>query len=270
MIYLDNIKWKTIGALGLLCSLTVPALAGTPFNVDDPGTAEPHHVQLDLAAITGQVRGSESDVLPSVSFGYGATDTVELDLGLSAGSIRNSGSDRVSGLGDTTAGVKWRFQEETASRPQLAVSGQIKFPTASRSRGLGSGRYDYTPGLSLGKSFGKYAFCAGAGYNFVGDPDAKNNTYYGVCLTYQTTEKTTVGAQIYGNTAAASGQRDELAYGIGATCNYQPNQSLQVMVGRSMHGFSDLNVYAGLEFDFGPKAAPATPAPAEAASEKKG
>ncbi len=275
MIYLENIGLKAAGVMGLLCSLTLPALAGAPFNVDDPGTVELHHVQITLAAQAGQVRGSEqlpgseSDVLPGVSFGYGVTDTVELDLGLSAGSIRNSGSARVSGLGDTTASVKWRFQQETASRPQLAVTGQIKLPTASRSQGLGSGRFDSTPGFCLGKSFGKYAFCAGAGYNFVGDPDAKNNAYYGACLTYQTTEKITLGAQVYGSTAAASGQRDELAYGVGATCNYRPNQALQVMVGRSVHGFSDLNVYVGLSFDFGPRAAPTAPTPAEASPEKK-
>lgn len=246
----------------LLALLPGTGFAGTPFNVDDPGTAEPLHLQIDLATVTSQVRGSESDLLPSVSFGYGYNNTVELDLCLAAASIRSSGSSRVTGLGDTTAGAKWRFQEETANRPQIAVTGQIKFPTASRSKGLGTGRFDYTPGFSLAKSFGHYALCAGAGYNFVGDPDAKCNAYYGICLTCQSTQTLVLGAQLYGNSSAAPGTPDELAYGIGLSRTLTPDETLQVMVGRSTQGLADLNVYVGLECVFGPKAQPSAPVPA--------
>ncbi len=261
---------KTVVTAVLLLSLQPMAHAGCPFNVDDPGTDEPQHVVLNLAAVTSQVSGSESDLFPSANFGYGLNNNFEVDLGSAIDSVRNSGSPRIFGYGDTTLYAKWRFLEETSKRPQVALTGLVKFPTASRQRGLGSGYYDYIPALCLAKSFGRYFACANAGYNILGDPGAISNTYYGLCVTYQATELLTIGGQLYGSGSASPGTSGELAYGLGLTYNYRPDQAFQLTIGRSARGLSDLNVYAGFQFDLGAvggsrrSAPPATAAPTPA------
>lgn len=141
--------------------------------------------------------------------------------------------------------------EETKKRPQLALGYQMKFPTGDVNRGLGSGTLDNALWLSGAKSFGRWVSFANIGYNFLGGGSGRNNLFLGTGLTYQLTEKLIVGAQVYGNSSSASGARDELAWGAGLTYNFAPDRTFLLSLGRSEHGFSDLNVYAGFSFTFG-------------------
>ena len=56
-----------------------------------------------------------------------------------------------SGLGDTKVGVKWHLVDDEGWRPALALQPFVKLPTASRSKGLGSGRADFGVFLLAGK-----------------------------------------------------------------------------------------------------------------------
>jgi len=49
----------------------------------------------------------------------------------------------VTGVGDNWLGPQYRFYKQTPRVPSLAVSYQIKFPSASAAKGLGSGRVDH-------------------------------------------------------------------------------------------------------------------------------
>ncbi len=243
-------RFTQIALIMALGCLGMPVLAGPPFNVDDPGTVELHHYQLTAAYISSQSSAGEQQAFPNLSLGYGLTNNIELDLGLGANSVRNTGMPRVAGFGDTTLGFKWRFQEENKRKPQLALGYQIKVPTADVDRGLGSGTVDNSFWLTGAKSYGRWVAFTNVGYNFLGGRSGENNLFYGLGLTYQLTEKLVVGAQVYGNTAAAPGTKSELAWGVGMTYNWAPDRALLVGLGRSEQGFSDLNVYAGLQFTF--------------------
>ena len=164
--------------------------------------------------------------------------------------MRTSGVGRKTGFGDLTPAIKWRFKDETKSSPQFALGYQVKLPTASVSQGLGTGRTDHIVWLSSAKSFKRLQAFSNVGYNFLGHDGSKNNLFYGLGMSYQATETLIVGAQLFGNTANAQGGTDELAWGLGATYNYAPDQSFLFQIGRSMKGFSDLNLYAGLNFNF--------------------
>ncbi|HLK55819.1 MAG TPA: hypothetical protein VKU00_04620 [Chthonomonadaceae bacterium] len=237
-------------ALLVLGTLATASLAGPPYNIDDPGTVEFRHFSLITYYASSHTAGSEAQGTPSFLLAYGLRNNVELDLVGGVTSARTTGIGRKTGFGDLSPMVRWRFKEETKNCPQFALGYQMKIPTASASQGLGTGAMDHALWLSSAKSFKRLQAFGNVGYNFLGGSDGKNNLFYGVGLNYQTTDKLILGAQIYGNSANAPGNTDDLSWGIGAIYMYRPDQALLLQAGRSMKGYSDLNIYAGIGFTF--------------------
>lgn len=76
---------------------------------------------------------------------FGFTEDSELRLGMENYLSQRSDDPpgRRSGIGDAFPGVKYRFLKQDGFWPTLAVSYDVKVPTASRKKGLGSGRVDH-------------------------------------------------------------------------------------------------------------------------------
>ncbi len=241
------IKIKTGLLAGALCALGVPALAGPPYNVDDPGTAEYQHIEENTAYTTSRTADARSDE-PSTEINYSFSKTIQLTLGSGMASQRLTGARPVAGMADSSAEFKWRFREEDAKTPGLSLHYFLKIPTASAARGLGSGKFDHALLLAAGKQVGRvYAF-GNLGGSLPGAPDERNNLILGGAVSYQLTAAMTLGGQVYGNTSAAVGEGGNLSWGLTATRDLLPGRTLLLQVGRSTQGPSNLNVYAGLQF----------------------
>ena len=240
--------WFFMGVFGVAAT---PVVAGPPYDVADPETPEKHRIELNIGYLSSQARGAETQEFPSFDFNYGYLNNLQLTLGVTGVSMRRSGIGRAAGLGDILPEIKWRFQEETKFRPQLALDYALKIPTASRSRGLGTGYVDHALLLIGQKSFGRATLFGNVGCNIVGDKDSRNSLLYGVVYTYQLAQRLSVGVEAYGNTSAAAGERAEFAGGVGLTYNFAPDRALLLKAGRSVQGFSSLNVYAGVQLNFG-------------------
>ncbi|MCS6896844.1 MAG: transporter [Nitrospira sp.] len=85
------------------------------------------------------------------------------------------------GLGDIIVRGRYYAVEEGEFVPLIALTGRVKIPTASESKGLGTGALDHGYGVELSKMFGErwIAFLDG-GYNFIGDPEGRElqNQYW--------------------------------------------------------------------------------------------
>ena len=57
---------------------------------------------------------------------------------------QTNGGVKRTGLGDTQLGIQAVLQHESQSRPGVAIAYYIKLPTASSTKGLGTGRVDHT------------------------------------------------------------------------------------------------------------------------------
>lgn len=93
--------------------------------------------------------GKLSRLLPFTELVYGLTDRQELTLegaGLSKGGHY--------GLNDIVVGTKYILHKETVRAPGLAGSFELKLPTGSESRGLGTGEFDYVLRLRAQKTWG--------------------------------------------------------------------------------------------------------------------
>lgn len=76
---------------------------------------------------------------------FGLTEDVELRLGMDNYLSQRSedAKGRRSGVGDTSPGFKYRFLKQDELWPTLAFAYEIKVPSASRKKRLGSGRADH-------------------------------------------------------------------------------------------------------------------------------
>lgn len=86
-----------------------------------------------------------------------------------------------SGLGDVVAGVTYNALILNPEKFYLDLGAKVKIPTASSSRGLGTGETDYTVLADAYKTFGSITALATIGYKVLGDPDGVtlNNTWFG-------------------------------------------------------------------------------------------
>jgi hypothetical protein len=76
---------------------------------------------------------------------FGLTEDIELHLGMVnyISQISQDHEGRRSGVGDTSPGFKYRLLKEDGLWPTLSFAYDVKVPTASRKKGLGSGRVDH-------------------------------------------------------------------------------------------------------------------------------
>ena len=75
--------------------------------------------------------------------------------------------DRRESLGDLKLGASYLMP---ISVVDLAITGQVKLPTASKARNLGTGEVDYAVGAELSKNLGPITPFVGVSYTIPGDP----------------------------------------------------------------------------------------------------
>lgn len=119
------------------------------------------------------------------------------------------------GLGDISARTSYLLQPFYAWMPFIDLIGRIKFPTASRSDGLGTGEFDYGLEVELSKRIGPFTPFAVGGYRVLGSPPGstlRNVAVASLGSTYSLTDSLPLGILLdYRDAAsAASSTRLEL------------------------------------------------------------
>lgn len=76
--------------------------------------------------------------------------------------------DRREGIGDLRLGAAYSVAAPAVS---VTLATEVKVPTASQARGLGTGELDYSLGAEVSKTLGRVTPFAGVGYTVAGDPD---------------------------------------------------------------------------------------------------
>jgi hypothetical protein len=107
-----------------------------------------------------------------------------------------------SGFGDTTGSVTKYLIDDDETGISVDLKGEIKFATANQSRGLGTGKNDYSIEVDVNKDFSTFGILGTLGYSVLGSPGVVvvngiqqkiifHNIFYGsVGATYKITENT--------------------------------------------------------------------------------
>ena len=140
------------------------------------------------------------------------------------------GSDRVaSGIGDVTSGYTRYVLNEEDDGVDLDLGGIVKFATASASKGLGTGKADFSLQSVLSESFGDFHVSGTLGYTFVGKPanlNYRNAVYAAIDGSYKITSEVSAGVTVNAGGSIIPGQprtRDTTAY-----LDFSPLKKLKV------------------------------------------
>jgi hypothetical protein len=79
-----------------------------------------------------------------------------------------------TGIGDMYVYGSYILIKESNSLPGFSTDGFVKFPTASSSLNIGTGKFDFNLAVSARKFFGTFLFYVQAGYLFLGNSSEAN------------------------------------------------------------------------------------------------
>lgn len=115
------------------------ARAGPPFITDAPEPVDYRHWEFYIASQYAYNGYVEEGTLPHLEHNYGAVPDLQLHLLIPLAFFHPNGGPTMYGIGDTEAGVKYRFTHESDTTPQIGCFPLLHLPTGGSDRGLGAG-----------------------------------------------------------------------------------------------------------------------------------
>lgn len=121
--------------------------------------------------------------------------------------MRRREGEVVAGLGDIVASATYTAYDNEGSDLSIDLTGKVKFGTANRDRGLGTGANDYTAQVDVYQGYAALTVFAGAGYTVMGStPYMQLNNVYSVTLgaSYSTSDTAQLGLSYDGQQAPSA------------------------------------------------------------------
>jgi len=138
-------------------------------------------------------------------------------------------------MGDLQIGVKYRFLEESATRPEIAVFPSTSLPTGNQQMGLGLGHPQTFLPIWAQKSAGPWTLFGGGGLHVNPGAGNRNWWYSGATLTRKVTPQISVGGEVYHTTANAIGAAGSTGFNFGFVRNIDGRHALLLSAGRAMN-----------------------------------
>ncbi len=255
-----------LGALAVLVSASTVALAGPPFQTDDPEPIDFRNYEFYTFASSDGTAVETDTAGPALEFNWGALPNVHLHVIVPAAAIFPSNNPslapagtgpRTFGLGDIELGIKLRFVQETKHRPMIGTFTMFEMPSGNAARGLGVGKTWYKLPLWVQKSFGPWTTYGGGGEALVNAPGYRNYPFAGWLVQRDLGKKVTLATEIFyhGPEGPATAQtRPATLVDIGGYYKFRhPGFQLLFCYGHTAVGQSESYAYLGLYWTWGKK-----------------
>jgi hypothetical protein len=243
------------------------ALAGPPFQTDDPEPIDYRNYEFYTFAASDGTPVETDTVTPGFEFNWGALPNVHLHIIVPAmAGIFPSNNPRLApagtgprafGLGDIELGIKFRFVQETKHRPMIGTFVMFEIPTGNAAQGLGVGSTWYKVPLWAQKSFGPWTTYGGGVETLVNAPGYRNFPFAGWLVQRDLGKKVTLGAEVFyhGPEGLATPQtRPATLVDIGGYYKFRdPGFQLLFCYGHTAIGQSENYAYLGLYWTWGKK-----------------
>jgi len=229
---------------GLLLALVLvagDAIAGAPFRTDDPGVVDHGHFELLPFYSQTKAGTGRSGALPGLEIHYGAVESVELDLVLSAAFATPPGMGTQRGYGDTEIDIKYQFIAETDTMPAIGFVPNFILPTGNADRGLGNGGSQVFLPLWMLKSWDRLTTYGGGGYWVNNGPGNRNYWFFGWQAQYQLSESWTLGGEVFHSTPQTAGQGASTGFSVGGFFQIHPNSQLLFSAGKGLQNAAQTN-----------------------------
>jgi hypothetical protein len=252
---MNHFRWILATACTLLCA-SATALAGPPFQTDDPDPVPLHHYEAYLFTLSDTTSTTGTALsAPAVEFNWGAAPNLQLHIIAPLVTSFSPDSGPVNtGFGDLELGAKYRFFRETKHRPEIGVFPMIEAPTGNADRGLGVGSAWYRLPLWLQKSWGPWTTYGGAGALVFTEPGYKNAAFAGWLLQRQLSKKLTLGTELFYHGAEnvdPDGVRHATMADLGGFYEFTEHFQLQFAAGHSIKGHPETYTYLAAYWTWG-------------------
>ncbi len=246
-------KWKDHAAVaavmtGLLTFTPGVATAGPPFRTDDPEPVEYQHYEFYTFTAGTHVTDDTSGVGPAWEFNYGIIPDGQFHIVAPVAFDHPTGSPTVFGYGDTEIGFKYRFiqEDDKGLRPMVGVFPMVELPTGIQSIGLGAGHTRLFLPIWVQKSFGDWTTYGGGGYwiNHDSNFGDKDYWFFGWLLQRKITEKLTLGAEIFHQTASNINSVDSTGFNVGGFYDFDEHNHFLFSGGMGLQNASTTNLYS--------------------------
>ncbi len=240
------------------CFACPAALAGPPFETDDPEPVKKGHGEFYVATQDAWTSAGSAGTLPHLELNYGPIRDVQLHVILPLAYVRPEGGGASAyGPGDTELGVKWRFVHEDGpfrGCPQVGTFVQVEAPTGSESRGLGTGHAQTFVPIWLQKSWGaekrRWTTYGGGGRWFRDDAGSRDSWFVGWLVQRQVTDALAVGGELFHATPESVGGSSRTAFNLGGQWDLSVRWHALFSAGRDLSGPNRLAAYAALQLTF--------------------
>ena len=239
---------RLTGLLGASLIATVPiapAVAGPPYETDDPAPTDTGH--WEIYVFTGlEGRGSNFDGSAGLDLNYGPIKGVQLTSTLPIDFSHGASSGWRSGTGDVEIGVKYRFVDLAAEGISVAIFPRVFLPTSKTST-----RTRVLLPVWAQKEVGKTSLFGGGGYELNPGPGNRNFWLAGAAITHAFSDAVTIGGEATHQSADAVGGASRNSLGAGAIVKLRDPFSLLVAGGPAWSGGrSSYHFYAALGLNF--------------------
>jgi len=138
-------------------------------------------------------------------FKFAATCNLEIRWDTGSFLRQASGGSTVTGFGDQWLGFQYRFHRQSEVAPSLAFSYAFKFPTASATKDLGTGKHDHQLKVLVTKDILGVHFDFNTSYFFFGRPiggGTDQNVEINLAFSHPVYKKLLFTAEFYGDTTS--------------------------------------------------------------------
>jgi hypothetical protein len=190
-------------------------LAARPLTTDDAYTVEKGKFQVETGFDFSRQDNHDNEFSPSATLTYGLFERMDVGVGSAYLFFNPSEGKKENGLGDTALKIKYRPVDQKDWIPSVAISGTLKIPTASESKGLGSGKTDFNINTILTWNVSKQMQVhVNLGYTFMGEHREDNELNYSGAVQFILSDKWALVGEISGLNNFNGHKRDDPLSGL--------------------------------------------------------
>ncbi len=211
---------KSLFCIGLVVSFfllvfTSSTFAARPLTTDDAYTVKKGEFQVEAGFDFARQDNHDREYSPSLTLTYGLFERMDIGIGSAYLFIDPSKGTEVNGFGNTPLKVKYRFLDQQDWIPSFAVSGTLITPTASKSKGLGSGKVDFNINTIFTWSISKrWQLYTNLGCTFTGENHVNNELNYSIAGQFLLSDKLALVGEITGVNNFNGNKRDDPISGL--------------------------------------------------------
>jgi len=237
---LTRIALTTVLALACAQLPLRPAYAGPPFVTDDPEPTDFVHWEIYNFVSGDEIPGGPSGET-GVDLNYGGGKDLQLTATLPLAFQPHA----AVGFGEIELAAKYRFlhQADDSPMPDVAVFPRLFLPTASSQ--FGPSRLNLFLPVWAQKDWNKWSLFGGGGYGINPGPGNRDYWLTGVALTRTLTDKLTLGAEVYRQTAQTQSELPFTAINAAAIYKLTDHWALLASGGPGIE-----NASSDCQFDF--------------------